>query len=212
VLLVAGTLLCSAFASQAVAQLPVKPTASDRHAVIRFINKERKAQGLRILVEDKRLTVAAQSQAAWALQDGKSGHHQGAAPSSGASYEEFLRNWGQSDWHAITRIARAGYVPLDAMYKPIIDEGRPAIAAIDNIHDLLGENVAYGSPASPIERFSPERIVTMWMGSPGHRKAILGARFAEIGVGYAVTQGVKSRKDQAAAWCAVFATPELRGK
>jgi uncharacterized protein YkwD len=42
----------------------------------------------------------------------------------------------------------------------------------------LGENIAGGQQ-------SPERVVEMWMESPGHRQNILDPAFAEIGVGMA---------------------------
>lgn len=191
---------------------PVTPSSDDRQAIIRFVNKERAAHGLVPLVEDKRLSVAAQSQADWVVKDGKSGHLQGEVPARGKSYEEFLRLWSRSDWHASTRVVRAGYVTLDAIYKPTVSDGQLVIDPIDGIGELLGENVAYGAATSPLERFSPERIVKEWMNSPGHRKTILCPRFREIGVGYAVTSGVTSRHDQAAGWCTVFSTPELRAR
>lgn len=204
--------LCWLSLQHASAQPPVTPSSDDRQAVIRFINRERTAHGLTELVEDKRLSVAAQSQADWVVKDGKSGHLQGEVPSNGKSYEDFLRSWGRSDWHASTRVVRAGYVTLGAIYKPTISNGQVVITPIEGIGELLGENVAYGAATSPIERFSPERIVKEWMDSPGHRKTILGPKFREIGVGYAVTRGAASSKDQAAGWCTVFASPELSAK
>jgi len=196
----------------AVAQPPIEPSPDDRQAVIRFINRERAAHGLMELVEDNRLSVAAQSHADWVAKNGKGGHLQGEVPARGTSYEEFLETWSRSDWHASTRVVRAGYATLDMMYKPSTVNGQTVINPIDGLGELLGENVAFGAATSPIERFSPERIVQEWMASPGHRKTILGPRFREIGIGYAVTRGATSRKDQAAGWCAVFSTPELRAQ
>lgn len=40
----------------------------------------------------------------------------------------------------------------------------------------VGENVGYGN-------VTPERLVAMWMASPGHRANILNSRFTHIGVG-----------------------------
>ena len=200
------------FPQRRLAQLPITPSSDDRQAIIRFINRERTAHGLTRLVEDKRLSVAAQSQAAWVIKDGKSGHLQGEMPAKGKSYEEFLQLWSRSDWHASTRVVKAGYVTLDVIYKPLDSTGPLLINPVVGISELLGENVAYGATTSPMERFSPERIVKEWMASPGHRKTILCPRFREIGVGYAVTPGVASRNEQAAGWCTVFSTPELRAR
>ncbi len=46
----------------------------------------------------------------------------------------------------------------------------------------VGENIAYGS-------VSADRMVTMWMRSPGHRANILSRGFTHIGVGAARTGG-----------------------
>lgn len=46
----------------------------------------------------------------------------------------------------------------------------------------VGENVAYGN-------VSPEQLVAMWMGSPGHRANILNATFTHLGVGATSTSG-----------------------
>ncbi|MCY7364475.1 MAG: CAP domain-containing protein, partial [Frankiaceae bacterium] len=40
----------------------------------------------------------------------------------------------------------------------------------------VGENVAYGN-------VTPEQLVTMWMGSTGHRANILNAGYTHVGVG-----------------------------
>jgi uncharacterized protein YkwD len=195
-----------------LAQPPVHPTTRDHQDIIRLVNHERVKHHLKPLVEDKRLSVAAQCQAKWMIKVNKMDHLQGAEPERGRSFEEFKTNWGNSDWHAINRMVRAGYMTFDNIYKPVVANGQAAATAVEDIHDLIGENVAYGSKATPMDRFSPKRIVQGWMDSPGHRKAILNPRFKEIGVGYAVTPGVGSRNDQAAAWCTVFSTPELREK
>lgn len=44
----------------------------------------------------------------------------------------------------------------------------------------IGENVAYGN-------VTPEQLVTMWMGSTGHRANILTAGYTHLGVGAATT-------------------------
>ncbi len=44
----------------------------------------------------------------------------------------------------------------------------------------VGENVAYGN-------VTPEQLVAMWMGSPGHRANILNAGYTHVGVGALTT-------------------------
>ncbi len=46
----------------------------------------------------------------------------------------------------------------------------------------VGENIAWGTN----DRSSPEKIVTGWMHSPGHRRNILDPRFNELGLGIAL--------------------------
>lgn len=55
-------------------------------------------------------------------------------------------------------------------------------AALQGYSGLVGENIAVGSA-------SPEAAVNLWMGSPGHRAAILSTGFREVGVGYAFDPG-----------------------
>ena len=47
-----------------------------------------------------------------------------------------------------------------------------------------GENIAYGYD-------TPERVMTEWMNSAGHRANILDARYTKLGVGYYTVGGVK---------------------
>jgi len=195
--------------SDVYAQAPVRPSAADRQEIIRLINKERAANGLEPVAADDRLTTAAQSQADYMIKIGKMDHLQGSEPARGKNYKELKHNWTQSDWHAINRIVKAGYVPFEKIWIQVIKDGRESAALVDGIYDMIGENVAY-APAGAQDRFSPKRIVQGWMDSAGHRTAILNPRFREIGVGYSVSTRKTKRSQQAAAWCTVFATPEIR--
>jgi uncharacterized protein YkwD len=56
-----------------------------------------------------------------------------------------------------------------------------------------GENVAYG-------RFTPERLMAGWMGSPPHKKNILGS-FSQIGIACATAE------DGMTYWCVTFGLP-----
>ena len=47
-----------------------------------------------------------------------------------------------------------------------------------------GENIAYGYD-------TPERVMSEWMNSPGHRANILDSRYTKLGVGYYESGGVK---------------------
>lgn len=56
-----------------------------------------------------------------------------------------------------------------------------------------GENVAYG-------RWTPERLMKGWMGSPHHKDNILGS-YSQIGVACAIAE------DGTSYWCATFGLP-----
>jgi uncharacterized protein YkwD len=60
------------------------------------------------------------------------------------------------------------------------DGTNPADRALEAGYEYvaIGENVAAGFPTAA-------EVVAAWMGSPGHRANILGASFAQLGVGYA---------------------------
>jgi len=45
---------------------------------------------------------------------------------------------------------------------------------------MVGENVGYGN-------ITPEQLVALWMGSPGHRQNILRPEYTHLGVGAATT-------------------------
>ena len=49
---------------------------------------------------------------------------------------------------------------------------------------FLAENLAGGQP-------TPEKVVTAWMNSPGHRANILSAEATEVGVGHAYKPGTR---------------------
>ena len=62
----------------------------------------------------------------------------------------------------------------------------------------IGENIAFGQT-------SVDEVVETWMGSPGHRKNILGRHFTELGVGLALGRG-KDGKYQVL-WVQNFGAP-----
>lgn len=61
---------------------------------------------------------------------------------------------------------------------------------------LVGENIAYGPK-------TVDEVVQGWLDSPGHCENIMDPRFAEMGVGYAVSQDSK----HALYWVQLFAEP-----
>jgi len=62
----------------------------------------------------------------------------------------------------------------------------------------IGENIAFGQT-------SVDEVVETWMGSPGHRKNILGRHFNELGIGLALGKG-KDGKYQVL-WVQNFGSP-----
>jgi uncharacterized protein YkwD len=61
------------------------------------------------------------------------------------------------------------------------------------IYRRSGENVAYG-------RWTPERLMEGWMGSPPHKKNILGS-YSQIGAACAIAEDGRSY------WCVTFGLP-----
>jgi len=55
------------------------------------------------------------------------------------------------------------------------------IAASDDDF-AIGENLAWGQA----ELATPRALVAAWMNSPGHRANVLGPRYAEVGLGFAL--------------------------
>lgn len=62
----------------------------------------------------------------------------------------------------------------------------------------IGENIAYGQTSVP-------EVMETWLNSPGHRKNILTASFAELGVGLAMGRGADGKYQ--IYWVQNFGTP-----
>lgn len=78
----------------------------------------------------------------------------------------------------------------ERFFEHISPDGQTFLARIQGTNYLrgglrrwsVGENIAWGTN----DRSSPEKIVTAWMHSPGHRRNILDPRFTELGLGIAL--------------------------
>ncbi len=69
------------------------------------------------------------------------------------------------------------YRPNGTYFNTVLDQRGIA-------YNGAGENIAYGYD-------TPERVMSEWMNSPGHRANILDSRFTKLGVGYYESGGVK---------------------
>jgi uncharacterized protein YkwD len=87
----------------------------------------------------------------------------GAAYSRRMVTERFFGHVAPDGEQLTARLLRAGY-----------------IAASDDA--TIGENLAWGQA----ELATPRAIVAGWMNSPGHRANVLGPRYAEVGLGFAL--------------------------
>jgi uncharacterized protein YkwD len=65
---------------------------------------------------------------------------------------------------------------------------------------FVGENIGAGSPTA-------ERVVQMWMNSPGHRNNILNADYQEIGVGHYYLENDPGRFQYKHYWTQIFGKP-----
>lgn len=74
----------------------------------------------------------------------------------------------------------------------------------DRLDDAKYQYTRYGENIAYVTDFpTAEKIMKMWMDSPGHRENILRPEFTEIGVGV-----VKSGRTGATYFCQVFGTPK----
>ena len=64
--------------------------------------------------------------------------------------------------------------------------------------NTYGENVAYGQK-------TPEQVMRVWLGSPGHRRNIKNSAYHEIGIGYA------TGSNGAIYWCVTFGARGFSG-
>ena len=102
-----------------------------------------------------------------------------------------------SDHHPVNRVANSGYYGFDELFETVVGQSGIVVnpkPATDNIDEIIAVGKAPGS-----EAYKPNTIVTGWMNSPGHRKAILTPKYREMGI------GISSIRQGEVYWCVVFA-------
>lgn len=154
------------------------------------INAQRKQHGLDTLAYNKTLEKAAQAHAEWMARNRKMEHLQTPPP----SFEEHRT----CNHHPINRAINAGYVGWDEVFRA---ETTPTGAVVhtkpgadDHVGEIIAAGWGAGHPAT-----QPDKVVTGWMNSPGHRKEILTRNYKEMGIGVACTPDGKDTF-----WCVVF--------
>lgn len=157
------------------------------------INAQRKDHGLSRLTYNKTLEKAGQAHAEWMARNRKMEHLQDAP----ASFDQHRT----CNHHPINRAINAGYIGWDDAF---VVEPTPNGAVVHpkpGANDLVGEIIAAGWGAGH-PAAQTNTVVTGWMNSPGHRKAILTVHYKEIGIGVACTPDGKDT-----CWCVVFGDP-----
>ena len=153
-----------------------------------LINYNRKINGLNSLVWNDKLEKAAKSHSNWMAQVGMMVHLRGNKP---ASFFE-LQN---AEHHPVDRIIKAGYYPIEKIYKFSPNQ----VNSIENADDFWGEIIAHGKPGG--NRSYPYRsdiVVDGWMKSPGHKAQILKPTIEEMAVALTATPNGD------VFWCVVF--------
>ena len=157
--------------------------------VYQRINGVRKGHGLSALENNVQLHKAAQSQSDWMARVDRMDHLR-ERPSS---FEEFK----VCNHHPVNRVANSGYYGFDELFETVVGQSGIVVnpkPATDNIDEIIAVGKAPGS-----EAYKPNTIVTGWMNSPGHRKAILTPKYREMGI------GISSIRQGEVYWCVVFA-------
>lgn len=155
--------------------------------VANAINSIRHEHGLPVLKHNSMLCSAAQSQADWMARVGRMDHMREPA----SSFSEYK----VCNHHPVNRIANSGYLKFDDFFETFAGpEGvsvkpKPATEWVDEI-------VAWGKAGEAAYR--TDIIVSGWMRSPGHRKAILNPVFRDMGI------GIASPAYGEVYWCVVF--------
>ena len=155
--------------------------------VAKAINSIRRDHGLVVLGNNSMLASAAQSQSDWMAKVGRMDHMREPAK----SFEEYK----VCNYHPVNRVVNSGYYKFDDLFETSRDSNGFSVRPRPEV-ELVDEIVAWGRAGKAAYR--TDIIVSGWMRSPGHRKAILNPVFREMGVG--ITSPVHGE----VYWCVVF--------
>ena len=168
--------------------LPELCFGSDLYSEVkRALNSIRSDNGLSVLESNRMLASAAQSQSDWMSSVGRMDHMREPAK----SFDEFK----VCSHHPVNRAINFGYYRFDDLFdtytvaKGVSVKARPEAELVDEI-------VAWGKAGK--DAYRTDIIVSGWMRSPGHRKAILNPVFRDMGIG--ITSPVYGE----VYWCVVF--------
>jgi len=168
--------------------LPGLCLGSDLHSeVARVINSIRSENGLSVLENNRMLADAAQSQSDWMSSVGRMDHMREPAK----SFDEFK----VCNHHPVNRVINSGYYSFDDLFDTFKDSKGVSVRPKPET-ELVDEIVAWGRAGK--DAYRTDIIVSGWMRSPGHRKAILNPAFRDMGV------GITSPADGEVYWCVVF--------
>jgi len=155
------------------------------------INTVRKNQGLPLLVLNDKLMKAAQSQSDWMAKNNRMSHLR-PMPSS---YEQFRT----CNHHPANRIINAGYFEFEELFTVKRNpKGETIVCPKPEANKNLNEIIAEAKAGR--KSYDTNIIVSGWLNSPGHRKAMLDPTFKEFGI------GITSLKAGEVYWCVVFAS------
>ena len=159
------------------------------------INAQRLQNGLQPCTYSKKLQKASQFHAEWMARNRKMEHLQEEAKS--------LEDHKTCTHHPINRAIRTGYREWDDIFFIENRLNGPVVHTKPDANDHVGEIIAAGWKAGhPATQTAT--VVNGWMNSPGHRKEVLTAHYAEMGIGVACTPD-----DQYDTfWCVVFGVPK----
>jgi uncharacterized protein YkwD len=157
------------------------------------INAQRTQHSLSRLGYNTTLEKAGQAHAEWMARNRKMEHLQDAP----ASFDQHRT----CNHHPINRAINAGYIEWDDAFRVDKTPTGAVVHPKPKANDLVGEIIAAGWGAGhPVTQTNT--VVTGWMNSPGHRKAILTGHYKEMGIGVACTPDGKDTF-----WCVVFGDP-----
>lgn len=176
--------------------IPISASAQEApfvRDVFAGINAQRTKQSLSRLDYNKTLEKTAQAHAEWMARNRKMEHLQGPP----ASFDQHRT----CNHHPINRAINAGYIRWDDAFvvEPTPNGAvvHPRPGADDRVGEIIAAGWGAGHPAA-----QTNTVVTGWMNSPGHRKAILTGHYEEMGIGVACTPDGKDTF-----WCVVFGDP-----
>jgi uncharacterized protein YkwD len=166
--------------------------AGDLYQEVEFkINNIRKNYQLKELKINKKLNFAAKSQSDWMSATRKMSHLRSNKPNS---FEEYK----SCDYHPVNRVINAGYYGFDELFDVAYHSKGISVNPKPISQTNVDEIVAMGKAGN--QAYNTNIIVTGWMNSPGHRKAILSPVYKEMGI------GISSPEYGEVYWCVVFAT------